>query len=191
MKRIAIFASGNGSNAENLITQLGAEEGYSFPLIICDNLQAGIWERGKRLGVRCLHFSRKELSEGATACQLLKEEKIDWIILAGFLGKISGPLLEEFGGRIVNIHPALLPRFGGKGMYGHHVHEAVLQQRENLSGITIHFVDAEYDHGATICQVTCPVYPDTDTPDLLAERIHRLEHIYFPVVVRDLLQRAD
>lgn len=191
MKRIAIFASGNGSNAENLIAQLGEKEGCSFPIIVCDNLKAGIWERAKKLGVRCVHFSRTELAEGGAVCELLKKEGIDLIVLAGFLGKISGPLLEQFGGHIVNIHPALLPRFGGKGMYGLHVHEAVLAHNERFSGITIHFVDAEYDHGATICQVTCPVYPEIDTPDTLANRIHRLEHIYFPIVVRDLVQRME
>lgn len=191
MRKIAIFASGSGSNAENLITRLGENEGCSFPIIICDNRNAGIWSRAERLQTECQYFSRIELAEGTHICNLLEEKGIDLIVLAGFLGKISGPLLEKYSGRIINIHPALLPRFGGKGMYGHHVHEAVLAQKESFSGITIHFVDAEYDHGSTICQVTCPVFPGKDTPDTLAERIHRLEHHYFPIVVQDLVERME
>ena len=188
MIRIAILASGNGSNAENLILQQPSEL-LQYPLIITDNAQAGVLQRAKRLGVATHVFSRADFREGTAVLQLLQDEKIDAIVLAGFLSRIPQNIIEHYPSRIINIHPALLPRFGGKGMYGHFVHEAVLAAGEVVSGITIHYVDAEYDHGSTLCQATCPVYPSVDTPDSLAERIHHLEHLYYPVAVRQMIQR--
>lgn len=188
MIRIAILASGNGSNAENLILQQPSEL-LQYPLIITDNAQAGVLQRAKRLGVATHVFSRADFREGTAVLQLLQDEKIDAIVLAGFLSRIPQNIIEHYPSRIINIHPALLPRFGGKGMYGHFVHEAVLAAGEVVSGITIHYVDAEYDHGSTLCQATCPVYPSVDTPDSLAERIHHLEHLYYPVAVRQMVQR--
>lgn len=188
MIRIAILASGNGSNAENLILQQPSEL-LQYPLIITDNAQAGVLQRAERLGVATHVFSRADFREGSAVLQLLQDEKIDAIVLAGFLSRIPQNIVEHYPSRIINIHPALLPRFGGKGMYGHFVHEAVLAAGEEVSGITIHYVDAEYDHGSTLCQATCPVYPSVDTPDSLAERIHHLEHLYYPVAVRQMIQR--
>lgn len=188
MIRIAILASGNGSNAENLILQQPSEL-LQYPLIITDNAQAGVLQRAERLGVATHIFSRADFREGTAVLQLLQDEKIDAIVLAGFLSRIPQNIIEHYPSRIINIHPALLPRFGGKGMYGHFVHEAVLAAGEAVSGITIHYVDAEYDHGSTLCQATCPVYPSVDTPDSLAERIHHLEHLYYPVAVRQMVQR--
>ena len=188
MVRIAILASGNGSNAENLILQQPSEL-LQYPLIITDNAQAGVLQRAERLGVAAHVFSRADFREGTAVLQLLHDEKIDAIVLAGFLSRIPQNIIEHYPSRIINIHPALLPRFGGKGMYGHFVHEAVLAAGEVVSGITIHYVDAEYDHGSTLCQATCPVYPSVDTPDSLAERIHHLEHLYYPVAVRQMVQR--
>lgn len=188
MIRIAILASGNGSNAENLILQQPSDL-LQYPLIITDNAQAGVLQRAKRLGVETHVFSRADFREGSAVLQLLQDEKIDAIVLAGFLSRIPQNIVEHYPSRIINIHPALLPRFGGKGMYGHFVHEAVLAAGEEVSGITIHYVDAEYDHGSTLCQATCPVYPSVDTPDSLAERIHHLEHLYYPVAVRQMVQR--
>lgn len=188
MVRIAILASGNGSNAENLILQQPSDL-LQYPLIITDNAQAGVLQRAKRLGVATHVFSRTGFREGGAVLQLLQDEKIDAIVLAGFLSRIPQNIIEHYPSRIINIHPALLPRFGGKGMYGHFVHEAVLAAGEEVSGITIHYVDAEYDHGSTLCQATCPVYPSVDTPDSLAERIHHLEHLYYPVAVRQMVQR--
>ena len=188
MVRIAILASGNGSNAENLILQQPSDL-LQYPLIITDNAQAGVLQRAKRLGVATHVFSRADFREGSAVLQLLQDEKIDAIVLAGFLSRIPQNIIEHYPSRIINIHPALLPRFGGKGMYGHFVHEAVLAAGEVVSGITIHYVDAEYDHGSTLCQATCPVYPSVDTPDSLAERIHHLEHLYYPVAVRQMVQR--
>lgn len=188
MIRIAILASGNGSNAENLILQQPSDL-LQYPLIITDNAQAGVLQRAKRLGVATHVFSRADFRESGAVLQLLQDEKIDAIVLAGFLSHIPQNIVEHYPSRIINIHPALLPRFGGKGMYGHFVHEAVLAAGEVISGITIHYVDAEYDHGSTLCQATCPVYPSVDTPDSLAERIHHLEHLYYPVAVRQMVQR--
>jgi len=188
MIRIAILASGNGSNAENLILQQPSEL-LQYPLIITDNAQAGVLQRAERLGVATHVFSRADFREGPAVLQLLQDEKIDAIVLAGFLSRIPQNIVEHYPSRIINIHPALLPRFGGKGMYGHFVHEAVLAAGEVVSGITIHYVDAEYDHGSTLCQATCPVYSSVDTPDSLAERIHHLEHLYYPVAVRQMVQR--
>ncbi|WP_449033536.1 phosphoribosylglycinamide formyltransferase [Porphyromonas sp.] len=188
MIRIAILASGNGSNAENLILQQPSEL-VQYPLIITDNAQAGVLQRAQRLGVATHVFSRADFRNGSAVLQLLQDEKIDAIVLAGFLSRIPQNIVEHYPSRIINIHPALLPRFGGKGMYGHFVHEAVLAAGEEVSGITIHYVDAEYDHGSTLCQATCPVYPSVDTPDSLAERIHHLEHLYYPVAVRQMVQR--
>ncbi|MFC2461782.1 MAG: phosphoribosylglycinamide formyltransferase [Porphyromonas endodontalis] len=188
MIRIAILASGNGSNAENLILQQPSDL-LQYPLIITDNAQAGVLQRAERLGVATHVFSRADFREGTAVLQLLQDEKIDAIVLAGFLSRIPQNIVEHYPSRIINIHPALLPRFGGKGMYGHFVHEAVLAAGEVVSGITIHYVDAEYDHGSTLCQATCPVYPSVDTPDSLAERIHHLEHLYYPVAVRQMVQR--
>lgn len=188
MVRIAILASGNGSNAENLILQQPSDL-LQYPLIITDNAQAGVLQRAERLGVATHVFSRADFREGTAVLQLLQDEKIDAIVLAGFLSRIPQNIIEHYPSRIINIHPALLPRFGGKGMYGHFVHEAVLAAGEVVSGITIHYVDAEYDHGSALCQATCPVYPSTDTPDSLAERIHHLEHLYYPVAVRQMVQR--
>lgn len=188
MIRIAILASGNGSNAENLILQQPSEL-LQYPLIITDNAQAGVLQRAERLGVATHVFRRTDFRESTAVLQLLQNEKIDAIVLAGFLSRIPQNIVEHYPSRIINIHPALLPRFGGKGMYGHFVHEAVLAAGEVVSGITIHYVDAEYDHGSTLCQATCPVYPSVDTPDSLAERIHHLEHLYYPVAVRQMVQR--
>lgn len=188
MIRIAILASGNGSNAENLILQQPSDL-LQYPLIITDNAQAGVLQRAERLRVATHVFSRADFREGTAVLQLLQDEKIDAIVLAGFLSRIPQNIIEHYPSRIINIHPALLPRFGGKGMYGHFVHEAVLAAGEVVSGITIHYVDAEYDHGSTLCQATCPVYPSVDTPDSLAERIHHLEHLYYPVAVRQMVQR--
>lgn len=188
MIRIAILASGNGSNAENLILQQPSDL-LQYPLIITDNAQAGVLQRAERLGVATHVFRRTDFRESTAVLQLLQDEKIDAIVLAGFLSRIPQNIIEHYPSRIINIHPALLPRFGGKGMYGHFVHEAVLAAGEVVSGITIHYVDAEYDHGSTLCQATCPVYPSVDTPDSLAERIHHLEHLYYPVAVRQMVQR--
>ena len=182
MIRIAIFASGSGSNAENIITNFANDNDVCFPYILVNKQDAYVHERAKKLGIPSLTFSKSELEDGSIL-KKLQNDDINFIILAGFLLKIPADMVEAFPHRIVNIHPALLPKYGGKGMYGHHVHEAVVAAKETESGITIHYVDSHYDHGNTICQAHCPVLP-TDTPDDVAANVHKLEYIYFPAAIR-------
>lgn len=185
MKRIAIFASGSGTNAENLIDYFRRHGSARVALILCDNPQAGVLERAARLEVPAEVISRAELRAGK-ALEILKKNDIDFIILAGFLGLIPAELVRKYEKRIVNIHPALLPAYGGKGMYGMNVHRAVIQAGEKTSGITIHYVDEHYDRGQIIFQARVEIQPG-DTPEDLAARIHSLEYKHYPQVVADLL----
>ncbi|MCQ2207371.1 MAG: phosphoribosylglycinamide formyltransferase [Paludibacteraceae bacterium] len=185
MIKIAIFASGSGSNAENIVTNFAGDNEVCFPYILVNKQDAYVHERAKKLGIPSQTFSKQQLEDG-TILKQLQNDGIDFIILAGFLLKIPEAMVEAYPRRIVNIHPALLPNYGGKGMYGHHVHEAVVAAKETESGITIHYVDSHYDHGNTICQAHCPVAP-TDTPDDVAANVHKLEYIYFPAAIRQAL----
>ena len=181
MTRIAVFASGNGTNAENLIRNLTCGE---VVLLLCNKPGAYVLQRARQLDVPAITFSREELENPDHENSLsatLKIHKIDFIILAGFLWKIPENLVRQWPGKILNIHPALLPKYGGPGMYGERVHKAVLENGEKESGITIHIVDPLYDHGQIIFQATCPVDP-ADTPDTLAAKIHHLEQLHFPKV---------
>ena len=190
METIAIFASGNGTNAEALVHYLAHVDDISVALIATDNPHAGVLKRAERLGIPSLTFQRKEMRESAFAKQLREQYQVTAIVLAGFLGLVPESLLCAFPQRILNIHPGLLPDYGGKGMYGDRVHERVLEEHCSVSGITIHLIDERFDRGSTLCEVRLAVYPD-DTVDTLAERIHRLEHTYYPVVVADYLTRPD
>jgi len=206
MTRIAIFASGNGSNAENLIRNVTAGE---VVLLLCNNPKAFVLKRAKELQVPAVVFSRQELDDAAGALAgeathmpapeasrqersvlgLLKAHRIDFIVLAGFLWKIPAHVIRAWPGRIVNIHPALLPKYGGAGMYGERVHREVIKNKEKESGITIHVVDQLYDHGPILFQATCPV-DGTDTPEALARKIYALEQQYFPVVVDKYIKQV-
>lgn len=186
-KKIAIFASGTGSNAQKIIDHFRNNELGSVNLILCNKPQAGVLQIAKNEEIRSDLIQKDKYKKDGYA-SFLKENGIDLIILAGFLLKIPQPLIEAFPNRIVNIHPALLPKYGGKGMYGHFVHEAVINNKETESGITIHFVDEHYDHGATIFQAKCEVLPD-DTPETLAQKIHKLEHEHFPTVIEDVIKK--
>jgi len=188
MKRIAIFASGTGTNAARIIEHFTGHPALQVALIVCNKPQAGVLSIAATHKVDTLLIERDRFFSGDGYVAELQEKKIDWIILAGFLWKIPHSLLHHFRGRIVNIHPALLPDFGGKGMYGNRVHEAVLATKATESGITIHFVDEEYDHGATIFQARCPVLA-TDTAHTLASRIHALEHQHYSRVIEELVCR--
>lgn len=190
MDKIAIFASGSGTNAENIIFFFRKKR-PQVTLIVTDNPEAGVIKRAARSEVESLVMSRKEINEGLELVEELKCRGITLIVLAGFLGRIGKPLLDAFPQCILNIHPALLPKYGGKGMYGLRVHRAVLDAAETTSGITVHIIDAQYDEGKTLCQATCPVYPQKDTPESLAARIHRLEYIYFPVVIEEYIGRLN
>lgn len=186
MKRIVIFASGSGSNAENLITFFKEREDASVVLVLTNNPHAKVLDRCKRLKVSALSFNRVALTETNDVLGLLQNVQPDLIVLAGFLWKFPENLLHAFPNKVINVHPALLPKFGGKGMYGMHVHEAVVANKEKETGITIHYVNEHYDEGAIIFQAKCQV-ETTDTAEDVAGKIHELEMEHFPKVVAKLL----
>ena len=183
--KIAIFASGSGSNAENIIRVFLNDSKFEFPLIISNKKDAFVHERARNLNIPSFTFSREDFVNGIPILDLLIENSIDCIVLAGFLLKVPEVLINAFPDKIINIHPALLPKYGGKGMYGHHVHEAVATSGDTESGITIHYVNARYDEGNIIFQAKCPVFP-TDTADMIADKVHALEYEHFPRVIGEL-----
>jgi formyltetrahydrofolate-dependent phosphoribosylglycinamide formyltransferase len=191
MKRIAIFASGTGSNAQKILAHFQSSNKIEVALIVSNKTNAGVLNFAKEYSVPTLIIDREKFLKGDGYVPELQAAKIDWIILAGFLWKIPLTLISQWEKRIINIHPALLPKYGGKGMYGEAVHRAVLAANEKESGITIHYVDEQYDHGATIFQATCSVL-STDLVENLAEKIHALEHLHYPVVIEKvILSQAD
>jgi len=186
MKRIVIFASGSGTNAENLIKFFHNRNNASVIQVFTNNPHAKVLGRCNKLKVNALIFNRKQFTETDEVLNSLKELNPDIIVLAGFLWKIPGNLLKEFSNKIINIHPSLLPKYGGKGMYGKHVHEAVVKNKDVRTGITVHYVNENYDEGAIIFQAIC--YVDTlDNADDVARKIHDLEMEHFPKVVDKLL----
>lgn len=185
MNRIAIFASGAGSNAQKIIDHFSKHPAVEVALIVCNKPGAGVLTIAATHHIPTLLIEKEQFFRGDAYVPFLKEQTINWIILAGFLWKIPTALIKAFEQHIINIHPALLPKYGGKGMYGQHVHETVIANGETTSGITIHYVDEHYDHGDTIFQAQCEVHAD-DTPDTLAQRIHALEHLYYPKVIEQL-----
>lgn len=187
--RIAIFASGAGSNAQQLINHFANIPSVNIALIVCNKPGAGVLNIAAKEGIPALLIERERFFKGDNYQPELKAYHIDFIVLAGFLWKIPGALIKAYPQKMVNIHPALLPKYGGKGMYGHHVHEAVIANKEKESGITIHFVDDLYDHGAVIFQASC-VVTDNDTADTLAQKIHALEHAHFSKVVEGVLLQS-
>jgi len=186
MTKIAILASGSGSNAERIIDYFSANKNICFPFIICNKENAFVRERAKKLGVKSIYLSKNEIVQTDALLKILKEHQIDWVILAGFLLLIPSEIIQAFKGRIINIHPALLPAYGGKGMYGMRVHETVIAKKENESGITIHYVNEAYDEGNIIFQARCTI-DKNDTPEILANKIHLLEYEYFPKVIEELI----
>lgn len=185
MKRIAILASGEGTNAERIIRYFLEKKTAEVALVITNKPQAGVLKRAERLSVPSLILTASEFADGKVP-EVLHRYHIDFIVLAGFLLKVPDDILHDYPNKIVNIHPALLPKFGGKGMYGSRVHQAVIASDEKESGITIHYINEHYDEGNIIFQATCPVLPD-DTPDTLAERVHRLEYENFPRVIEAII----
>ncbi len=183
---LAIFASGAGSNARRIIEHFKNSETVKIAVIVCNKPGAGVLNIAKEHNIPTLLIEKEQFFRGNAYVDELADLKVDFIILAGFLWKIPSALIKAFPEKIINIHPALLPKYGGKGMYGQFVHEAVLNAKDAESGITVHFVDEQYDHGSTIFQATCPVLPD-DTAESLAQRIHELEHQHYPIVIEKLL----
>jgi phosphoribosylglycinamide formyltransferase-1 len=186
VKNIVLFASGSGSNAEKIIEHFKASTEVNITHIFCNNPEAGVIERAKRLVVPCSIFSREEYKNG-TVLRKIQSLQTDWIVLAGFLWLVPSEYVQAFPQRIINLHPALLPKFGGKGMYGHFVHEAVVAAGEQESGITIHYVNEHYDEGAIIFQSSFPVLP-SDTPEDVAKKGQVLEHRDFAVVIENLVK---
>lgn len=185
-KNIAIFASGSGSNAENIIRYFRNNDSICVSLVLSNKSDAYVLERAHRLGVSCNVFPKEDWIAGDEVLAVLQEYRIDFIILAGFLVRVPDLILHAYPNKIINIHPALLPKFGGKGMYGSRVHEAVVAAGEKESGITIHYINERYDEGNTIFQATCPVLPN-DTPEDVAEKVHALEYKHFPLVIEKVL----
>ena len=190
MKKIAIFASGSGTNAQNIIEYFNELVEKKVSSVFSNKADAKVLDRAKKLGVPTFVFNRDDFYQNNRVMDLLEKEKPDLIVLAGFLWLVPSSLLKNYPGRIINIHPALLPKYGGKGMYGMNVHRTVLKNNEKESGITIHYVNEKYDAGDIIFQTTCPVEIN-DTPELLAHRIHKLEHRHFPKVIDDLLDAIE
>jgi len=190
MKHIVIFASGSGTNAENLIKFFHNRDNASVIQVLTNNPHAKVLERCKILNVSALSFNKTAFYDTDHVLDLLKSVKPDLIVLAGFLWKFPENIIAEFPNKIINIHPALLPKYGGKGMYGMHVHKAVVVNKEKESGITIHYVNEHYDEGAIIFQAKCDVLASDSAQDV-AEKIHELEMEHFPKVVEKILLNTN
>ncbi len=188
MKRIVIFASGSGTNAENLIKFFHNSDNVSVIQVLSNNPHAKVLDRAKKLEVSALSFNRIAFTKTDDVLHILKASNPDLIVLAGFLWKFPEHILNEFPNKVINVHPALLPKYGGKGMYGMHVHKAVVDNNETETGITIHYVNEHYDEGAIIFQSKCDV-SNNDTADDVAAKIHELEMEHFPKVVEGLLKK--
>ena len=186
MKRIVIFASGSGTNAENLIKFFHNRENASVIQVLTNNPHAKVLDRAKKLKISAFSFNKVAISETEDVLNMLKASKPDLIVLAGYLWKFPENILQAFPNKVINVHPALLPNYGGKGMYGMHVHNAIVANKEKETGITIHYVNEHYDDGAIIFQAKCDV-SETDSADDVAAKIHELEMEHFPKVVNQLL----
>jgi phosphoribosylglycinamide formyltransferase 1 len=186
MRNIAIFASGAGTNAENLIRYFSNKNSAKVSLVLSNKRQAYVLKRAEALGVPFVFFDRNDFYITGKVSDYLTSYKIDFIVLAGFLWLVPEDVIETYVKRIINIHPALLPAYGGKGMYGEAVHRAVLDNHDPESGITVHYVNKLYDEGDIIFQARCKVDPD-DTPESLATKVHALEYKYFPIITENLV----
>jgi len=186
MRNIAIFASGSGTNAENLIRYFSNKNSARVSLVLSNKAEAQVLKRAAALNVSSVFFDREDLYKNQKVLEYLTLSGIDFIVLAGFLWLIPDNILTSYEKRIVNIHPALLPAYGGKGMYGEAVHKAVIANHEIVSGITIHYVNSFYDEGDIIFQAECPVNP-SDTAETLAMKVHALEYEHFPRIIENLI----
>lgn len=186
-KNIAIFASGSGTNAENIIRHFQENDLIRVALVLSNRSDAYVLERAHRLQVPSEVFLKEEWVSGERILAVLDKHHIDFIVLAGFLVRVPGALLHAYPNKIINIHPALLPKFGGKGMYGDRVHEAVVAAGETESGITIHYINEHYDEGDAVFQAKCPVLPDDSAADV-AQKVHALEYEYYPLIIEKLLR---
>lgn len=188
MKNLAIFASGAGTNAENIIRYFQGNSEVNIAVVITNKENAGVIKRAENLGTSTIFVPNEAWKTGDKVLEILQNVKADFIVLSGFLLKVPQTLLQHYPNRIINIHPALLPKFGGKGMYGDRVHQAVVEAHEKQSGITIHYIDGNYDEGTTLFQATCEVTPE-DTPEDVAKKVHALEYKHFPAVIEQALKK--
>ena len=179
---MAIFVSGSGSNAENIIQYFQETQTAEVVLIVCNNPTAFALQRAVRLQVPALLIDKNTFQKKQTLLEILEAQKIDWIVLAGFLWLVPTYLLRAYPQRVINLHPALLPLYGGKGMYGMHVHEAVKANRDAQTGITIHYANEHYDEGQIIVQASCAL-SEADTPEQIAQKVHELEYTHFPKAI--------
>lgn len=187
MKRIVVFASGSGTNTQQIVEYFKGKK-VEVSLIVCNNPEAYVFKRAENYGIPSLLINRESFYRSDEVLKKLRFLTPDLIVCAGFLWKVPSNILEAFPKKVINIHPALLPKYGGKGMYGEHVHQAVIREQEKESGITIHYVNEHYDEGAIIFQARCPVEPG-DTPETLAKKIHALEYEHFAKVIENLLNQ--
>ena len=188
MKRVAVFASGSGSNAQNIIEYFSKNREIVVDSLWSNNENAYALIRAERLGIETFTFGKDAFYKSREILEQLSDRKIDMIVLSGFLWLVPKSLIGEF--TIINIHPALLPKYGGKGMYGSKVHEEVIKNKEKESGITVHYVNDRYDEGNIIFQATCAI-DSSDTPDSLAEKVHQLEYEHFPRVIEEVLMTEE
>ncbi|HMC99578.1 MAG TPA: phosphoribosylglycinamide formyltransferase [Ferruginibacter sp.] len=184
--RIAIFASGAGSNAQRIIDRFNLSSKIKVALIVCNKPGAGVLTIAQNENIPALLIKKEQFFEGDGYLPELQKGKIDFIVLAGFLWKLPETLIRAYPNKIINIHPALLPKYGGAGMYGHYVHEAVLANKEKESGISIHYVDELYDHGKIIHQATC-IVEEHDDVSSLTKKVHALEHEHYPAVIKKII----
>lgn len=189
IKRLALLASGNGTNVQQVTEyfQSNPDSGIVVDCIIYNRKEAYVATRAEKLGVEAFYMNKDDFFGGNRVVDLLRQRQIDYVILAGFLLLIPANLLKAYPGHIVNIHPALLPKYGGKGMYGNHVHEAVVAACEKETGITIHLVDEEFDHGRVLFQASCSVEPG-DTAEAVAAKVHLLEKEHYPRVIHQFIE---
>lgn len=188
MIRIALFASGSGTNVENITNYFDGKTTAKPVCVLCNKPDAFVLERAKRLNLDSMTFNRADFNDGKRIMDYLAKHDIDMIVLAGFLWLVPQYLIDAYPSRIVNIHPALLPKFGGKGMYGMHVHEAVKQSGETETGITIHLIDGNYDKGSTVFQAKVAINP-SDSPDDIANKVHALEYKHYPEVIEEIAKK--
>ena len=181
-KNIAVLASGSGTNAENIIRYFREKSSACVALVLTNRQNAFVLERSRGLEVPCFYFPKSDWENGEAILSVLREHDIDFVVLAGFLARVPDLILHAYPNKMINIHPSLLPKFGGKGMYGDRVHEAVIAAGEEESGITIHYTNEHYDEGDTIFQAKCPVLPDDSAIDV-AQKVHSLEYKHYPLII--------
>ncbi len=190
MKQLAVFASGNGTNAEKIFEQFRNHATIEVAVLFTNNSKAGVIDRANRFKIPIEIFDKPTLTKTDKVLNKLREYQVDWIALAGFMLLVPPSLVEAFPNRIINIHPALLPAYGGKGMYGMNVHRAVVESKEPATGITIHYVNEQYDDGAVIFQASCPINSE-DTAETVAQKVHQLEYQYYPQIIEETMGKYE